>query len=456
MPNDLHHQHIPNSKQTIARSPGELARRYGIFVIGLMISALGVALVTKADLGTSPISSIPLVMSLFTPLSLGTHTILMSLVLISLQLLILGRRFPKAYWLQIPVSLCFGFFIDAAMYLLAWVAPQTYPLQAVSLILGCLVLGIGVYFELIADVVMLPGESFVNALHLRWGFDFGKTKIAFDSSMTLIAALLSVIVFGSLKGVREGTIVAALVVGWIARILKHRLAALEALLFGKQTALVTNEAGVTDSVAYGSGRIGPMDRPVITISREFGTNGRRLAHRIAQDLGLDLHDRDIVLEAAKILGLSPSKTEAEDQKLLSALLFDWKAQFYAFSDQEPEQDRLFEEESRLVRHFAQEGGCVILGRCSNVLCADVEPLRLFLYADEAHKVACVAEREQIPLALAQHKVRDYNRERGRHYKYYTGKEWRDAHNYDLCINVALYDEDEIVEMVRKGLKKRAA
>lgn len=433
-----------------ARSPRELLRRYLLFFIGLLFASFGVALITKANLGTSPISSVPYVLSLFTPLSLGTYTFLMGLVFLLLQILILGRRFPRDYLLQVPVTLFFGVFIDLSMAILRDFEPQHYLWQLLSLLFGCLVLGFGVYLEMVADVVMLSGECLVNAIHLRWGTDFGKTKIGFDSTMTLLAIALSLIFLHTIDGVREGTVLAALLVGWIARIFKHSLLPLEHRLL--HFAPEASAKGGSEVSSLPAASAAPPRLPVITISREFGSGGRRLAACIAQDLGLVLHDHDIVLEAAKSLGLSPEHIDAEDQQMLSTLLYDWKAQFYEFSDQKPEKDRLFEEEARLVRLYAEEGGCVILGRCANVLCEGVSPLlRVLLYADEKTKIEKVAAREQISLPEAEHKVNEINRERRRHYRYYTGEDWDDARNYDLSINVSVFTEEEVLEMVRNGL-----
>lgn len=198
------------------------AKRYLIFLIGLFINALGVSLVTKASLGTSPISSIPYVLSLNFPLTLGNFTILFSILLILLQILILRKNFKLENILQIPVSIAFGYFIDLTMYLLGWVNPENYLIKVLVLLFGCIVLGFGVYLEVLADVVMLPGESFVRAIVQTWNTNFGTTKIIFDSSMTVIAGALSFLFAGRLDGVREGTIIAALLVGFIARLLgKH-------------------------------------------------------------------------------------------------------------------------------------------------------------------------------------------------------------------------------------------
>ena len=163
-----------------------IVKRYIIFLIGLFVNSLGVALITKANLGTSPISSIPYVLSLNYPFTLGNFTIFFSILLIVLQLILLGKNFKVEHLLQIPVSLIFGYFIDACMILLGFVNPQSYLVKVIDLLIGCLILGVGVYMEVLADVVMLPGESFVRAVVFRWKTEFGVTKICFDVSMAVI------------------------------------------------------------------------------------------------------------------------------------------------------------------------------------------------------------------------------------------------------------------------------
>ena len=210
------------------------SKRYFLFLVGLFINSLGVSLITKASLGTSPISSIPYVLSLNFPFTLGNFTIVYNLLLIALQIIILRKNFKIENILQIPVAVMFGYFIDLKMYLLFWVDPQNYFLKIIALLLGCFVLGFGVYIEVVADVVMLPGESFVRAIVQTWNTNFGITKIIFDSSMVIIAGALSFAIFGRLNGLREGTVVAALSVGFIARLFGEKLEAIKPYLFPEE------------------------------------------------------------------------------------------------------------------------------------------------------------------------------------------------------------------------------
>lgn len=209
----------------------EMVKRYVVFILGLFINSLGVSFITKANLGTSPISSIPYVLSLQFPMTIGQFTIIFSLLLIALQIIILRKDFKLLDLLQIPVSVAFGYFIDLTMLMLDWLNPESYMFQIIYLLIGCVILGFGVYLEMLANVIMLPGESFVRSVVKRWQRNFGNTKVCFDASMTICAGLLSVLFFFQLQGVREGTIIAAILVGFIAKFFDKILAFLRPLLY---------------------------------------------------------------------------------------------------------------------------------------------------------------------------------------------------------------------------------
>jgi uncharacterized membrane protein YczE len=217
----------------------EKVKRYVIFLVGLFISSLGVSFVTKANLGTSPISSIPYVLSLNFKLSLGEFTIIFSLLLIALQLIILKKDFKFEHILQIPISVAFGYFIDLTMSMLSAIKPSSYLYSIVFLIIGCVILSLGVYIEVLANVAMLPGESFVRAITMKFNTDFGITKIAFDVVMTVVAGVLSLVFAHKIQGVREGTLVAALLVGFVAKIFGQLLSFVPKFLFPQQKELET-------------------------------------------------------------------------------------------------------------------------------------------------------------------------------------------------------------------------
>ncbi|KHD34885.1 membrane protein [Clostridium acetobutylicum] len=204
-------------------SKKELLKRYIFFLIGLFVNALGVSFITKAKLGTSPISSVPYTLSMGFPLTMGTFTFILNMFLIVGQAIFLGKNFKKVQLMQIPISLVFGYFIDFTMALLSVLNPTTYVFKLVFLLIGCFILALGVSIEVIANVVMLSGEAFVSAISTKFKREFGTIKVCFDITLVVLSIIISLLMFRKVAGVREGTIVAALIVGIIARILSKRL-----------------------------------------------------------------------------------------------------------------------------------------------------------------------------------------------------------------------------------------
>lgn len=199
----------------------ELIRRYIFFIVAVLINSFAIATITKALLGTSPISSIPYVLSLSTPVTMGVWTIWFSLLLIVGACLLMGWKETRRRWIellaQVPITLCFGAFIDVSMVqLLWWLEPVHYWQQVAALLVGCFILGSGVAMEVKADVAMVAGEYFVSALSKRIRKDFALVKVCFDWSNVTIAAVLSWLFLSRIAGLREGTLVAALLVGPIS------------------------------------------------------------------------------------------------------------------------------------------------------------------------------------------------------------------------------------------------
>lgn len=399
--------------------------RYGIFLIGLFINSLGVSLITKANLGTSPISSIPYVLSLEFPWSMGVFTILFNVLLVLFQLILLRKKFKPEYWLQIPVAILFGWFIDLTMMLLGWMNPQGYLLEAVSLLIGCAVLGFGVYLEVLADVVMLPGESFVRSIVATWHTDFGITKICFDASMTVIAGVMSLFFFHGLQGVREGTIVAALLVGFIARLLGRWLRFLPGKLYPSVQAEISAEK--------------KEDVWCITIERQYGCGGREIGKELAEQLGWAYYDSDLIRSAAGTTGLPEEFVEEKEEGMTGSLLFDLLHSMEGYGGQKAvPQDRIYQAESQAIREFAAKGNCVIVGRCGDfVLREDPNCLRVFLHGQPDVRAQRVAQREGISLQQAEEKLQREDRRRREHYRYYTHGVWGAAANYHLTIDTGL-------------------
>ncbi|MBA2884512.1 YczE/YyaS/YitT family protein [Clostridium beijerinckii] len=205
-------------------SKKELIRRYILFIVGLFIMAMGISLMVKAQLGTSPISSMPYVISLkFTSISLGMFTIMWNMILIISQIFILGKKFQAFQLLQIPLSFIFGSFVDFTRYMLSGISIHRYISCILLLFLGCFVLALGVSFTVLADVIMNSGEAFVQAISIKTGKDFSFIKVTFDISLVILSIIASLVFFHKIVGMREGTIIAAIISGFIIKFYNKNL-----------------------------------------------------------------------------------------------------------------------------------------------------------------------------------------------------------------------------------------
>ncbi len=191
--------------------------RYIVFIVGLYLLTLGVVLIIRSSLGTSPISTLAYVVSIFTPITLGTATFVVNSVLILSQLwLVRGigtRRDRLEILLQWPFSVLFSLFLDLNMYLVHDFVPTSYAGSWLLLIVGCVVQAFGVALEVKPNVVAMSAEGFVKYAARRYHHNFGKTKVALDSTLVLLGVIASLGFCSAIVGVREGTLFAALVVG---------------------------------------------------------------------------------------------------------------------------------------------------------------------------------------------------------------------------------------------------
>lgn len=194
-----------------------LLRRLLVFVCGLFIVALGVAFSIKSDLGTTPISSVPYAVSLFTPLTVGTATIVLHCVLIVIQMLILKSDYKLYQLLQLPVAFMFGYMTDFANFLLEPLTYSSYAGQLLYCVIGIVIGAIGISIEVAAGIVTLAGEGTVLAICQAKAAKFGNVKVAFDSTLVVIACVLSICFIGALKGFREGTVASAICIGLLTK-----------------------------------------------------------------------------------------------------------------------------------------------------------------------------------------------------------------------------------------------
>lgn len=216
---------IPDPQPALAGHPVlRQILRYLICALGIVINSFGIAFITEGSLGTSPISSVPYVISLrFEDWSFGTVTFIMNMIFILAQIILLRREFKPIQLLQILANLLFSACIDISTSLLWWFQPSFIPLQILSVLLGCLILALGIAIEVAPNAVVVPGEGIVRAITRVTKIRFGTVKICFDVSLVVIALVLSIVFFGGIRGLGLGTIICALIVGWLVNQIDEHL-----------------------------------------------------------------------------------------------------------------------------------------------------------------------------------------------------------------------------------------
>lgn len=202
-------------------NPKELSVRISVLIIGMLILSLGVAVSILGGLGTTPIACVPYVISLgLTYFTVGEWTILFHTFLVIGQFILLKSNFDYKQIFQIPLVFIFGYAIDFWVWLLSSFTPTDYITQWIFCIAGVVIISFGIIFEVKADLILLAPDGFVLAICKITDREFGPTKPYFDVSMVIIGVVLSFLFLNQLAGIREGTVFAALCIGYIAKFFK--------------------------------------------------------------------------------------------------------------------------------------------------------------------------------------------------------------------------------------------
>ncbi|MBO6190180.1 MAG: hypothetical protein J6N92_05175 [Alloprevotella sp.] len=198
----------------------DIFRRYVVATVGMALVSLGVAISLKSNLGTSPISCPPAVLSLQYPhISFGIFTWIVNFSLILIQVAILRRRFRLEDLMQIPAVLLFGYFCDVAIYLCEELPAGSYGLQIAWCLLSILITAIGLRIEIDGRAWMLSGDKTIAVVAEAGGWTFSTIKVWSDILLVVLAMAFALLFFGQPFGngtdvvIREGTLLLAVLTG---------------------------------------------------------------------------------------------------------------------------------------------------------------------------------------------------------------------------------------------------
>ncbi|MBE5931237.1 MAG: cytidylate kinase-like family protein [Lachnospiraceae bacterium] len=191
---------------------------------------------------------------------------------------------------------------------------------------------------------------------------------------------------------------------------------------------------------------------VITISRQYGSGGREIGTKLAEKLGIPFYDNELITRAAQESGFAEAVFENAEKKATNSLLYSiamgmssYGSQDLGFSNLSLD-DRIYLAQSNVIRKVAEEGPCIIIGRCSHYVLKDLEnALHLFIHADMPFRIERAIRVEHIDPAKAEEVVLKNDKRRANYYNYHSGEKWGIASNYHLSVDSSLFGIDKTVE-----------
>lgn len=195
---------------------------------------------------------------------------------------------------------------------------------------------------------------------------------------------------------------------------------------------------------------------IITISREFGSGGRELGKRLADELGIAYYDREIITEIAKQTGLSEEYIKNISEKGSYSYPFQFAKSFATYSNLQTSQTEILVLQQKIIKEIAQMGNCIIVGRGANVILKDYNPMNIFVYADMESKInRCrkkAREDEHLTDKEIESKIIQIDKNRKKYHNIISNLEWGDKRNYHLCINTTGVEIRNIIPSLAKYIE----
>lgn len=202
-----------------------------------------------------------------------------------------------------------------------------------------------------------------------------------------------------------------------------------------------------------------MQNIVITIARQYGSGGRMVGKMLAEELGIPYYDRELLQLASDDSGINEKLFANADEKIKKSALFRIAKKVYNGELIPPDKedfvsnDNLFNYQAKIIKELAEEDSCVIIGRCADFVLKDYpNVLSVFIHADEETCLQRAGEIRHMERKDLLKYITDIDKRRGMYYKYYTGRDWVDARNYDLCLDSSKIGYKGCVEAIKKQIE----
>lgn len=195
---------------------------------------------------------------------------------------------------------------------------------------------------------------------------------------------------------------------------------------------------------------------IITIGREFGSGGREFGRRLAEELGYEYYDKEIIAAIAEKTSMSQEYVQEILEGKPHTLYPITIAQSMFITDNFyiQQEQSIYLAQSEIIRELAQKSNCVIVGRCADFILRDLKPYRIFVYADIDSRIKrCIARNTDSQKHFSEKEIKKHilsiDKNRAKYYNFYTGNQWSDKSNYDLCINTTDVVIKDIVSVIAK-------
>jgi len=432
------------------------AKRFGVYLLGLFIMACGVQFSVRSALGVSPVTCLANVLYQILGVdkgvgffALGTCTTLTYCLYIAVEILLLGKAFKPRMLLQILASFIFGLMVTLASHALFFLpTPTAYGVRLLYLFCSVPLVAFGVMLYLAPGILPTPGEGLSIAVSTLTGKSVAVCKIITDCCMVVLSAIVSLVYFKGFVGVREGTVICALLVGFVMKRFMRLMN--EPLL-----AFVERESKIERAAANVPLAAQVLPHFIITISREYGCGGYEIGRKLAEKLGIEFHDKQLVpLEAAES-GLSESFIEAHEKRMSKSLVYDFFSSAYSMynADLSP-MEKLFAARTRVLRRIAGENrSCIIMGRCSDyILYNDPNAFRVFIHAPTDLRAERIASQNHISVKEAKEEALRTDLARSRHYEDMAGRQWGNIKYYNLAVDSSRFGIEGSVQLILEALQ----
>ena len=289
----------------------------------------------------------------------------------------------------------------------------------------------------ICNGIQIPAGIFFQAIGK------GVKSAVISLSRQVVFLIPAMFAFGSIWGI-EGVLYAGPFADALAFIVATTLLVLQVRKLTVKTTstkpLITNPIEITEP---GNSKV------IIALSREYGSGGRYIGKLIAQKLGIKLYDKEFIMKLAEETGLSEEYIQENEQKRDTLAVLN-----NGYYSEANNSDELFIKESEFIKDVADKEACVIVGRCADYILKDRKNvLKVFIYSDMEDKINRAVKYYNMDRNKAEKEISKIDKLRGNHYRYYTGKDWKDYSNYDICINSDKIGVEKAADLIIEMSKK---